>query len=177
MAELIEKILRGDGDAVISFYNQYSPKLYSYLQRKIPTSEDAQEILQDIFLDALDSLAVFEERSSIQTWLYKIARNKIADYYRKRKVKSLLLSQLPFLEPIAKEITQPEFIFEKNRVRDNIEATVHKLSSKYRQILKRHYEDNVPIKQIALEMNLSFKATESLLYRARKDFMQKYAKE
>ncbi len=175
MIELVEKVLQGDSDAVVLFYNQYSPKLLAYLQRKIPTKEDSQELLQDVFLDALDSLALFEKRSSMQTWLYRITRNKIADYYRKRKIKSLLFSQLPFLQLIAQEITQPEFQFEKNKIRDKIEITAHQLSANYRQILKRHYEDGIPVKQIALEMHLSFKATESLLYRARKDFMQKYA--
>ena len=177
MNPIIDRILQGNDEAVILFYSEYSPKIFSYLKRKLPREEDAQEVLQDVFLDALDALAVFEEKSSIQTWLYRIAHNKIADYYRKRKIKSLLFSQLPFLQIIAEEITQPEFQFEKNKIKNTIELTLHKLSAKYRDILKRHYEDNIPIKQIALEMNLSHKATESLLYRARQDFIKKYAKE
>ncbi len=177
MKRVLDKILSGDKQAVFDFYYEFSPKILSYLKKKLPREEDAQEVLQDVFLDALDSLALFEERSSMQTWLYKITRNKIADYYRKRKIKSLLFSQLPFLQFIAHEVTQPEFQYEKNKIREKIEATIHMLSARYRKILKRHYEDGVPIKQIALEMNLSPKATESLLYRARRDFMQKYAKE
>lgn len=177
MSNIIKKILQGDKNAVVIFYNHYSPKISRYLQNKISSKEDLEELLQDVFLDALDSLAFFQGKSSVTTWLTTIAHHKMVDYYRKRKIKSLLLSQLPFLQPVAREITQPEFQFEKNRVRDKIEITLHMLSEKYRIILHKHYVQQISVKQIAVEMNLSFKATESLLYRARQDFIKKYEEE
>lgn len=176
MLTIIEKILTGDESAVINFYNEYSPKILSYIKRKVAKDEDAQELLQDIFLQALDSLALYEGRCSISTWLYTIAHHKVVDFYRKRKIKSVLLSQMPFLQLFAQEVNEPEFQFEKNKMRDRIETTLHKLSSRYRQILKMHYEDQIPVKKIALELDMSFKATESLLFRARQDFIRKYAK-
>lgn len=176
MEKLIQQILDGDLLAVQTFYKKYSPKITSYIQQKVG-SQDAYEIAQDVFLEAFDSLALFEGRSSIATWLYTIAHNKIVDFYRKKKIKSVLLSQFPFLQPISQEIVQPEFQFEKNKIRDRIEATFHTISFRYRQILKRHYEDNISVKQIAIELNLSHKATESLLYRARQAFIKSYAED
>lgn len=174
MGNILEKILSGDKQAVVEFYHEFSPKILSYLKNKLPREEDAQEVLQDVFFEALDSLPLFAGKSSLSTWLFGIAHHKTVDFYRKRKIKSVLLSQLPFLQIFAQEITQPEFQYEKNRVRDKFEATLHQLSYKYQTILHMHYELGMSVKEIAIELDMSFKATESLLFRARKQFQITY---
>lgn len=174
MVRILDRILQGDGNAVVEFYNINSPRLLRYLQKKLPRKEDAEEVLNDIFFAAIDELPLFREKSNINTWLFKIARNKIADFYRKRKIKSVLLSQAPFLEIIANEIAQPEFQFEKNKIRDRVEKAFSSISSRYQKILHLHYEEGVPVKELAVIFNLSFKATESMLFRARRCFRLAY---
>ncbi len=176
MHVLIERILGGDSQAVIDLYQQYSPKLLLYLSKHLPETEDAQEIVNDVFLEAIDSLGLLKKGDNLQAWLYKIAHNKMVDYYRKKKIKSLLLSQIPYLEIVATEMHQPEFLFEKDKMRDTIENTLRQLSEKYQKIIRLHYEDHVPVKELAVIFNLSFKATESLLYRARKEFQYLYGR-
>lgn len=177
MPTLIERILTGDEHAVVELYTTYSPKLLAYLKKKLPKEEDAQEIVNDVFFEAIDGLPLFQEKSTILTWLYRIAHNKIVDFYRKRKIKSFLLSQAPFLEIVAKDIHNPEFEFEKNRIRERIESCLHNLSGQYRSILSMHYEQDIPVKDIAEILNLSFSATQSLLFRARQSFKQTYERE
>ena len=174
MASLIDRILQGDGEAIAEFYKKYSPDLIRYLRKKLPSKEDAEEVLNDVFFAAIDELAFFKEKSSIKTWFFRIARNKVVDFYRKRKIKSVLLSQAPFLEIFANEISQPEFQFEKNKIRDRIERAFHNISMQYRKILHLHYEERVSVKELAVIFNLSFKATESLLFRARRSFRLAY---
>lgn len=172
----IKRILNGDSKAVIQFYKSYSPKILSYLSKKLPRLEDAQEITNDVFLEAIDSLYLLRKEQSTLSWLYRIAHNKMVDFYRKKKIKSVLLSQLPFLQIVASEMSQPEFQFEKNKIRDGIETSLLNLPENYRRILKLHYEERIPIKQIAIILNLTFKATESLLFRARQSFKLAYAR-
>ncbi len=174
MTPFIEKILDGDEQAVVSFYHHFSPRILRFLKKRLPRNEDAQEILNDVFLEAVDALPTLQKHANLQAWLYKIASNKTADFYRKRKIKSFLFSQMPYLEIIEQEIHQPEFVFEKDKIRDRIEASLHGLSDKYQRILRMHYEEDMPVKTIALTLNLSFKATESLLYRARQNFILAY---
>jgi len=176
-ASFVKRILGGDSKAVVEFYKSYSPKILSYLSRKLPRFEDAQEITNDVFLEAIDSLSILKREESTMSWLYKIAHNKMVDFYRKRKIKSILLSQVPFLQIIAQEIDQPEFQFEKNKIRDRIELTLHNISEKYRKILTLHYEEEVSVKELAKTFNMSFKATESLLFRARQSFKLAYERE
>jgi RNA polymerase sigma-70 factor (ECF subfamily) len=172
----ISRVLAGDSKAVILFYKSYSPRILSYLSRKLPRAEDAQELTNDVFLEAIDSLTLLRKENNVSAWLYGIAHNKMVDFYRKKKIKSILLSQMPFLQIVANEMSQPEFQFEKNKIRDGIETALHEISEKYRKILRLHYEEGLPIKEIAVILNLSFKAAESLLFRARQSFRLAYAR-
>jgi RNA polymerase sigma-70 factor, ECF subfamily len=170
----IERILSGDSKAVVQFYKTYSPRILTYLSRKLPHLEDAQEITNDVFLEAIDSLALLQKEENVSAWLYRIAHNKMVDFYRKKKIKSILLSQVPFLQIVANEIHQPEFQFEKDRIRDRIEKILLSLPNEYRKILKLRYEEGFPVKILAKKLNLSFKAAESLLFRARQSFKLAY---
>lgn len=170
----IKRILEGDSKAVREFYKFYSPKILSYLSKKLPTFEDAQELTNDVFLEAIDSLSILKREESTMSWLYRIAHNKMVDFYRKKKIKSILLSQVPFLQIVSAEINQPEFQFEKNKIRDRIESSLRSISQKYQKILMLHYEEGISVKELARIFRLSFKATESLLFRARKSFRLAY---
>ena len=174
MTSLVDKIVSGNKNAILELYRKFSPKIAVYLKNKLPAEEDAQEILNDVFFDAIDSLPLLKKEENLSAWLYRIAHNKVVDFYRKRKIKSVLLSQIPFLEIIAQEVSQPEFQYEKNKIKERIEHTLKNLSQQYRDILHLHYEQKIPVKDLAIRFNLSFKATESLLFRARQSFKVMY---
>ncbi len=176
MVTLIDKILQGDKSATVAFYKLYSPKILSYLSKKLPRQEDAQEVLHDVFLEALDALPLLRNRDNVLSWLYSIAHNETVDFYRKKKIKSILLSQVPFLQLVASEITEPEFQYEKDKIRDRIEKTFMCLSTRHQKILRLHYENGIQVKSLAPLFHLSFKATESLLFRARQNFIRTYGR-
>lgn len=173
MSSLIDKIINGDEQAVVAFYKTYSPRILRYLHKHLPP-EIAQELLNDIFFEAVDALPTLQKKTNMQAWLYKIAHNKMVDFYRKKKIKAFLFSQMPYFEFVAEEINQPEFQLEKNRIRDDIEATLCIISRQYEQILRMRYEEDMSVKAIAGTLNLSNKAAESLLYRARQNFIKVY---
>jgi len=173
MSSLIKKIINGDPQAVEMFYQIYSPKIKKYLNYKLPP-EEAEEILNDTFMEAIDTLSFLNEEEKIDPWLYRIAHNKMVDFYRKKKIKITLMSQVHFLDVVAKEILEPEFQYEKNRMKEKIERTFFQLTERHQKILRLHYEENVPVREIALSFNISYKATESLLFRARQQFKLVY---
>jgi RNA polymerase sigma-70 factor (ECF subfamily) len=171
---LVERIIAGDSQSVVELYALYSPRILNYLTKRLPTAEDAQEILNDVFLDAIDTISMLRTSKNLQAWLYQIAHHKTVDFYRKRKIRSIILSQIPYLEIVDAQVHQPEFQFEKDKVRDKIESAFKSLPEVYRKILKLHYEDKISVKEIAIILALSFKATESLLFRARQSFKLAY---
>jgi len=174
MTDIVKLILAGDPYAVENFYHEYSPGILNYLKKKLPREEDAKEILNDVFLDAIEDLPKLTDQSSLKSWLYQIAHNKMVNYYRKKKIKSLIFSQFPYLQIVAQEMHQPEFELEKREIIIRMQIALEKLSFKYRQILHMHYIEELPIKIISVKLNLSFKATESRLFRARQQFIRYY---
>lgn len=176
MDTLIEDILQGRREAIEAFYITYAPKMRKYLRYRLSEHEDIEAFTHDILLEVIDSLPLFKRKSSLLLWIYKIAHNKLVDFYRKKKIKAVLLSRIPYLEIVAREVYDPEFQFEKNKLRDKIQEALRNMSHTYREILLLHYEEQKSIKEIALEMELSVKATESLLFRARQQFKKNYGK-
>ena len=78
------------------------------------------------------------------------------------------------MEIVDSEVHQPEFILEKDKARDKIESAFKSLPDLYRKVLKLRYEEKISVKEIALILAMSFKATESLIFRARKGFQLAY---
>src|SRR5258708_8873799 len=127
MTHIVSRILQGDSGAVEAFYQQYSPGILRYLKRKLYKQEDAQEILNDVFLDAIEDLPTLNKETHVKSWLYQIAHNKMANFYRKKKIKSLLFSQFPYLQIVAEEFHQPEFQMEKRELIIRMHVALEKL--------------------------------------------------
>jgi len=58
MKSLVEQIISGNPQSVVKFYKLYSPRILHYLLKRLPAEEDAEDILNDVFLDAIDSLSI-----------------------------------------------------------------------------------------------------------------------
>lgn len=166
--ELRQRILSGDKAVFRAFYAQTKPILVGYIQQRIPSTADAEEIMQDSYLSFLDSLPLFQGNSSLETFLISIAKHEIADYWRKYYAKKAIHT-LPFMEQIYKES-----IYSAAVLAHEIEATYRELHHREAQILRLKYEDGLSIKQIAQKLEISFKAAESRLFRARQSFQLAY---
>ena len=173
MDKLVERMLQGDEKAVVEFYKEFSGDLRKYLRMKLP-AEAVEEILQDIFISALDSLGLYRGRASLKSWLKGIARHEIADFYRKRYVRRAVEITSKLFEGVGEEIKTPEWELQKKEVKERLERVMRGLNRRYREVLYWRFEVGLSVKEVAERMNLSFKATESLLFRARKAFVLAY---
>jgi RNA polymerase sigma-70 factor, ECF subfamily len=175
MEVLVKDVLAGKRGAATKFYRTYATRVRSYLLTRLPSEQDAEDILQDTFLSAFDSLLLYRGESSLSTWLLSIARHEVADFYRKRYVRQVVENTSPLFEEMILTSETPEFVMEKKRLRSRFVAAYKSLSSEHQDVLSFRFELGMSVKEIALRMELSFKATESLLYRARKAFTAAYA--
>ena len=133
--------------------------------------------MQDTFISAFDSLPLFSGKSSLFTWFCAIAKHEVADFYRKKKIKTILFSHLPILEELAGRALGPEQELMEAEVKKRIEIVFKKLSEGYQQILRLKYVEGYSMAQIAKELGMTFKAVESKLFRARVAFQKEYVKE
>jgi RNA polymerase sigma-70 factor (ECF subfamily) len=72
-----------ENEIIEDWINQYGDGLYSWAFHKTSSKEVAEDLVQDTFLSAFNSIDSFENRSNPKTWLFSILNNKIIDYYRK----------------------------------------------------------------------------------------------
>lgn len=93
-SELVEMLreprTRREGFAVL--VKQYSEKLYWKVRRIVLSHEDANDVLQNVFIKVWNNLQNFQGKSSLSTWLYRIAINESLDFLRKQKQTDMVIS-------------------------------------------------------------------------------------
>lgn len=151
-------------------YQKYSRPLSSYISRKIDDPLTVEELVNDVLYAAHQSHSTFTQKSSEFTWICSIANHKIIDYFRKKKLKTILFSANPYFEEIVDQALTPERDVLKNELKTEIQKTLSDLGAGYHQILRLKYIDGLKIGQIARLLKVSAKAIESRLIRAKKKF-------
>jgi RNA polymerase sigma-70 factor (ECF subfamily) len=159
----------------IRLYQSYVSDVYRFIYDRSGFDRvTAEDITQDIFIDVYKGLDRFKGFCSERTWIYRIARNKLNDYYRKlygQKTISCDISEAETLHDPAQNIdTQMEKSFESRFIRDCLE----RLPQQYRTVLLMKYVDSQSVRQIGEIIGKPRKAAESMLYRAKAAFIKEY---
>lgn len=161
---LVQALKQGNPLAVEYWFKQYRLKLKKIALLKTPSSQVASEIVQETFISCLQTLNLFQGKSSLITWMQSVMRHEIADYYRKRYAKKFIqtipLSDL-FLEQNYKDAASSA---------ESVSLVLGRMVKKNRELLLKKYVDCKKVKDIALELGNSVKAVESDLFRARQEF-------
>lgn len=172
--KIIKKIINRDEKAFFEFYQEHKKNLYHFISQQITNKEDAEEILQDSFFAFIESLRDFRGRSSLKTFLFSIAKHKIIDRLRKKKIKKILFSYLPerAIEGILSFVLDEDL--DQKILAQKIEKVLEKLPNDYALVLRLKFQEGYKVAEIARIINSSFKATESLIFRSRKAFIKIY---
>jgi len=171
--DLVKKIRKGDQDAFKVLYLKYSDLLFTYIIHNLSNNQDiAPDIWQETWCIAVEKLDNFQFKSSFFTWLCAIAKNKIYDYYRQTKQRESFVSIGKIHFDIDSEDLDNECI-NAETLSDVIMALAN-LTDEYNYLLKAKYIENKSIEEIAIDLGKSYKATESMLTRARDTFRTKF---
>jgi len=146
------------------------PRLKNYIFSKVSDAHEAEEILQETLIAAHESFPFFEGKSSFFTWICGIANHEMADFYRRKKIKTILFSYFPFLEDLASQAVWPDEEFEKQELRKEVREILSCLSEGYREVLRLKYYQEMSMVEIARKLKTTVKAVESRLSRARETF-------
>lgn len=152
-------------------------KLLRFISRQVNDPADAEDIVQETLISIYDSLPLFKGQSAFFTWCCSIARHEIADLYRKKKIKQVVFSHLPWLKELVSQALSPELAYQELETKKKIVRTLKNLSEGYSRILRLKYVEELTMRQIAQELNLTVKAVESKLTRARLAFQKTYVSE
>ena len=174
---LRDRILAGDRDAAAFMFESNLDGLYEFAHYRIGGDRGAvEDVVQETFLVALESLKSFDGRSTLHTWLCGIAKNKIRTHRRKRRpmaLEDVLDESSEEIDALLARVASeplPEWVIERRETKELVGATLSSLSPEYRRALVEKYVEGQSVAQIAERGGKSEKATESTLTRARLAF-------
>lgn len=149
-------------------------KLFSFISRRVGDPADTEDIVQETLISIYDSLPLFKRQAAFFTWCCSIARHEISDFYRRKKIKQIVFSRLPWLKELVSQALGPELAYQELETKKKIVRTLKRLSEGYSSILRLKYVEELSMRQIAQELGLTVKAVESRLTRARLAFQKLY---
>jgi len=151
--ELVEKLQKGDVNAFDQVYWKYAGKLYAFSLRYLKSKEEAEELVQSVFLKVWENQRNLKSESSFKSYLFTIAYNEICNLFRQRSYlrkfmeSSLISNREASVE--AEEQIDAQFISE------HLDRIIAKLPEKQRIIFKKSRQEGKSSREIATEMGLS----------------------
>ena len=132
------------------------PRLFDFIRRRVRTNEDAEDILQDVLLQLASSYSITEPIEKLTSWLFTVARNRVIDWYRKRRPESLPRDlddpSLPLnLDQILYDPTQnPDRLYARSLVWTELSDALDELPDEQKQVFVMHELEGKSFKEIAL---------------------------
>lgn len=181
-SELIKKAKSGDSKAYEGLLKKYKNSVHNLVYRMVRDVQEAEDLTQEAFIKAFNSLASFNEEYAFSTWLYKIATNNCIDFFRKRKLQTYSLDKpVKYKDSeIQHEIPDPDLNPEKTILAhersDIIQHAIETLPQKYyTAIILRHNEEK-SYEEIAEILHLPLGTVKARIFRAR-EMLNKALKE
>ena len=174
---LVAQMLRGDEAAFEEFADEFLPRLHRYATSRLRGDRElVRDVVQATACKAIEKLATFRGESPLFTWLCACCRNEIASHFRRRdrRPPEVGLEDAPLAEarpPLHGEAPpDAEDRLLLGEERELVHLTLDRLPSHYALALEAKYLERRTVREIAERLELSEKAAESLLTRARAAF-------
>jgi RNA polymerase sigma-70 factor (ECF subfamily) len=172
-AQLVAEFRTGSIEAYTELLNRYTQKVHNLAVRITRNAEDAEEVLQDVFITVYRKIDKFEGKSAFSSWLYRITANTAFMKLRKRK-QSVAVSLEEMSQPARdnivsdrSDLSDTNVMCSKHELRDEIERAVAKLPEEYRIIFVLRDIDGLSNQEVGGILSLSVPAVKSRLHRSR----------
>jgi RNA polymerase sigma factor (sigma-70 family) len=148
-------------------------RLLGFIRRRVDNEDDARDILQDVYYQLTAGFNDIRLASSATAWLFSVARNRITDFYRKKKPERLSHKKVPqqggegplMLEEILPALTRsPEDEYMRGVIWERIEDSLDRLPEEQREVFVLHEFEDMSFKEIA---SLTGEGVNTLLSRKR----------
>jgi len=177
-AELVARAQAGELDAFEALTNRYERRVYSLALRMLRQEQDAEDVTQQTFLSALESLGGFRGDASFATWLLRIAAHAALKVIRKRKGLDTVSLEaateeadgygtIPHPEYIADWRETPEQLAQRNEIQRLLDDALARLDEKHRLVFLLRDVEGLSVKETAQALGLSEANTKVRLLRAR----------
>ena len=168
---LITECLKGRSAAYGELVRRYQDRLFNAVYRLLDQPEDAQDVVQEAFISAYQSLASFKGDAQFFTWLYRIAMNAAISHRRKHKLAVSLETGSKnelLIDPLDESAySQPGDLLEQREEESRLKSALNRLSVEHRAVLILKDIDGQKYEDIAEIMGVPVGTVRSRLHRAR----------
>jgi len=139
--------------AFTAIIRKYQEKLYWHIRRMVVEHEDANDVLQNVFIRVWNGLENFREDSQLYTWLYRIATNECLSYLEQQKRKSAL--PLDETESGLSNKVIADKYFDPNKLEWKLQLAIQQLPEKQRIVFTLRYYDEMPYEEMSRVLDTS----------------------
>jgi len=178
-ASLVERCRANDEAAFNEVVARYKTKVYNYIYRMTGSSDDAEDLTQEVFIRMYTSIESFRSQSSLNTWLFRIASNLCIDRFRRAKNRTAAFSlddpigQGETTHEVADHTYEPQRLLENGEMADQIQRALAQLPEKLRAALLLHDIEGLPYEEIAQVVGCPLGTVKSRLFNARMQLRQR----
>ena len=173
---LIAASLEGDPAAFGELVRRYQDRLYNTVYRLLDNADDAQDVVQDAFVNAYQSLDGFKGDSQFFTWLYRIAVNTAISHKRKQRLTLSIDSgrngERQVEPPDDSDASRPEHALERAEEERRVQQALNRLSAEHRAVLILKDMEGQKYETMADVLGVPIGTIRSRLHRARSELRE-----
>ena len=161
---IIEKAIKGEASAFGLLYDYYQPLIYRFIYLKVSHREEAEDLTHQVFLSAWQNIEQYAFRGfPFSSWLYRIARNQVIDYYRVKKP-TITIERIEIrIDNPGVEKLDTALDLEK------VSKAILQLKPEQQDVILMRFVEDLSPKEVALAMNKTSTAVRLLQHRAIKN--------
>jgi RNA polymerase sigma-70 factor (ECF subfamily) len=162
---LVKNAIGGDAEVFGRLYDMYVERVYRHIFYRVGIVEDAEDLTQQVFMKAWKAIGRYKITSSpFLAWLMRISHNLVTDFYRSKKDKVYLDTELAAYDPASSPERVAELNFEQQRIR----KAILQLPGEQQQVIMMSFIEGFTYAEIASSMGKSEGAIRVIQHRALK---------
>jgi RNA polymerase sigma-70 factor (family 1) len=169
--ELMKEIRAGNMLAFDALYRKYSKRLYKFSQSILKSKDEAENIIQDVFLNLWINRDKVEKDSSVKYYIFKIAYNSAISIIRKKIKESQYIEYVKKLQDLKEEPVDLQI--EYNELNKKLNEIINKLPGRQKEVYLLHKVEGLKYVEISKRLNISVNTIENHMSRALKTIREK----
>ena len=160
---LVRRAQQRDEEAFAQLYEGHFDKIYRYVTLRMGDQTEAEDLTQQVFVKALQSISSFRWKGiPFAAWLFRIARNQLVDYFRKKKK----YATAPLDESLTGSDINPQLAVERKLDIEQLLLATKRLTEAQREVISLRFASELSIAQVAKIMDKSQGAVKALQHSA-----------
>jgi RNA polymerase sigma factor (sigma-70 family) len=156
----LERITAEQDRRISETIEREQSRLLNFIRRRVPGEGDAEDILQDVFFELVEAYRLMKPVEQVGAWLFRVARNRITDFFRKKKPEPLDDAVIdgeafPLEDLLPAAEAGPEAAYARSVLLEELDAALDELPEEQRDVFVAHEIHGRTFKELAAETGLS----------------------